>query len=561
MKRSGIAKKRSLSFLLVLLLVIVLGATAAAEDGQRTGDVVILYTSDVHCGVDMGFGYAGLQAIRDYLVAQGNEVFLVDDGDNIQGEALGTLSKGELSMDLMNAMGYDVAIPGNHEFDYGVEQFLSLAEKAEFPYISCNFNKEGKLIFDPYIIKEAGGTKIAFVGVCTPETLISSTPVYFQDENGEFIYGFLQDETGEAVYNAVQGAVDEAREQGAEYVILLGHLGNYAESSPWNYADVLSHTSGIDAMLDGHSHDSDQVVMKNSDGHDVIRSACGTQMSSIGWCRISADGKVSAGLYNWTNDVPAPELLGLKNEMAEAVDKAMATLEDQLNVVVAKTAVDLTINDPVAVTAEGKPIRMVRRAETNLGDLCADAYRDQAGADIGIIGGGGVRTSIPAGDITFRDIIAVHPFGNEMCVVEATGRQILDALEWGSRAVPGELGGFLQVSGLSYEIHSYIESSCTEDENSMFTGVQGERRVKNVLVGGEPIDPDALYTVACTDYYLLSHGDGYTMFDGARLLQNRVKLDNQVLIDYITDTLGGVVGEEYEDPLGQGRIVIVEEQP
>ena len=558
MKRASLAKKRLLALLLALVLVTALGAAAGAEDAGRTGDVVILYTSDVHCGIDDGFGYAGLQEIRDYLIAEGNDVLLADDGDNIQGEAVGTLSKGEICMDLMNEMGYDVAIPGNHEFDYGMEQFLSLAEKASFPYISCNFvNSEGEWVFEPYIIKEAGGTKIAFVGVSTPETLTSSTPRYFQDENGEFIYGFLQDETGEGVYNAVQNAVDAAREEGAEFVILLGHLGNYAESSPWNYADVLSHTSGIDVMLDGHSHDADQVVMKNKDGHDVIRSACGTKLANIGWCRISADGKVTAGLYTWSNEVSAPQLLGLKNKMSEAVDKAMSELNERLNAVIARTEVDLTINDPTEVDDSGKPIRMVRRAETNLGDLCADAYRDQSGADIGVT----VRTSLSAGDITYGDMISVHPFGNELCVLEVSGQQILDALEWGARAVPGENGGFLQVSGMSYEIHTYIESSCTEDTNQMFSGVQGERRVKNVLVGGEPIDPEAYYTIASVDYTLILHGDGYTAFDGAQILQNSVKLDNQVLIDYIVDTLGGSIGEQYEDLTGEGRIVIVEEEP
>ena len=554
-------KKKVLAFLLVLVMVAALGATAGAEGTERTGDVVILYTSDVHCGIDQGFGYAGLQAIRDSLIAQGNDVILVDDGDNIQGEPVGTMTKGEIPLELMNAMKYDVAIPGNHEFDYGMEQFLALAEKADFPYISCNFNKEGELIFDPYIIKEAGGTKIAFVGVTTPETLTTSTPRYFQDENGEFIYGFLQDETGEALYGAVQSAIDSAREKGAEYVIVLGHLGNYAESSPYNYADVISHITGFDACLDGHSHDTEQVVMKDKNGHEVIRSACGTKLANIGWCRISADGKVTAGLYTWNNDVPAPVLLGLNNKMSAAVDKALKTLDKELETVVAKTAVDLTINDPEAVDDSGNPIRMIRRAETNLGDLCADAYRCQSGADIGVIIGGGIRTSIPAGDITLNDILRVHPFGNEMCVLELTGQQILDALEWGSRAVPGETGGFLQVSGLTYEIHTYIESTCTEDENRFFTGIEGERRVQNVLVDGEPIDPEAVYSVASVDYTLLNKGDGYAMFDGAQVLQDRVKLDNQVLIDYITETLGGVIGEEYEDPFGQGRITIVEEKP
>ena len=202
---------------------------------------------------------------------------------------------------------------------------------------------------------------------------------------------------------------------------------------------------------------------------------------------------------------------------------------------------------------------MVRRAETNLGDLVADAFRDQGGADIAINGGGGIRASIPAGDVTLGDILTVNPFGNSLCVIQVTGQQLLDALEWGSRAVPSEEGGFLQVSGLSYEVHTGVESPCRKDDRGMFAGIEGERRVRNVLVGEEPLDPEAVYTLAGVDYWLLENGDGYTMFDGAPLLQDRVKLDNQVLIDYITGTLGGVIGEDYEDPYGQGRIVIVED--
>ena len=554
-------KKRIFAFLLVLVMVAALGATVSAEGAERTGDVVILFTSDVHCGIDQGFGYAGLQAVREYLKAQGNDVLLVDDGDNIQGEPVGTMSKGEICLELMNAMGYDVAIPGNHEFDYGMDQFLALAEKAEFPYISCNFNKGGELVFEPYVIKEAGGAKIAFVGVTTPKTLTSSTPRYFQDENGEFVYGFLQDDDGQGVYDAVQKAVDDARAEGADYVVVMGHMGNEAECTPWTYADVISHTSGIDVFLDGHSHDTEQVTMKDKDGNEVLRSACGTKLACIGWCRIAADGKLSTGLYTWNNSGSVPAMLGIKNDMSKAVEDAVGKLNEQLKEVVAKTTVNLTINDPVEVDANGKPIRMVRRAETNLGDLCADAYRDQSGADIAFVNGGGVRVDIPAGDITLNDILKVHPFGNAMCVVEVTGQQILDALEWGSRAVPGESGSFLQVSGLTYEIHSYIDTPCTNDEKGLFTGVEGERRVQNVLVGGEPIDPKATYTLASHNYMLLDQGDGYTMFEGAPLLQNSVKLDNQVLIDYITESLGGVIGEEYEDPFGQGRITIVEEKP
>ena len=554
--------KKFLSFLLVLVMLCTLACGAAfADEGERSADVVILFTSDVHCGIDQGFGYAGLAEIRDYLVAQGDAVILVDDGDNIQGEPIGTMTKGEALVDLMNNVGYSVAIPGNHEFDYGMEQFLALSKTAKFDYISCNFNHNGELVFQPYVIRELGGAKIAFDGVTTPKTLTSSTPKYFQDENGEYVYGFYQDETGEGVYNAVQTAVDLARGEGADYVVVMGHLGNEEESHPWTYADVLSNTSGIDVMLDGHSHDTDQITMKNKNGEDVLRSACGTKLGSIGWCRIAADGTVTTGLYTWNNAVPAPQLLGITNKTSAAVDKATGSLEKKLKEAVAASQVQLTINDPEAVDANGKPIRMVRRAETNLGDLCADAYRAQSGADIAFVNGGGVRVNIPAGKITLNDILKVHPFGNAMCVIEVTGQQILDALEWGSRAVPGETGGFLQVSGLSYEIHSYIESNCKSDENGLFGGVEGERRVQNVLVGGEPIDPEATYTLASHDFMLLNHGDGYTMFDGPKLLQDRVKLDNQVLIDYITETLGGVIGEEYEDLAGQGRIVIFEEKP
>ena len=556
--------KKFLSLLLALVMIcsLVSGmAFADDEKAERKADIVILYTSDVHCGIDQGFGYAGLAAVRDYLVSQGDEVILVDDGDSIQGEPIGTMTKGEALVNLMGKIGYSVAIPGNHEFDYGMDQFLTLAKNAEFDYISCNFNKDGELVFDPYVIRELDGVKVAFVGVTTPKTLTSSTPRYFQNEEGEFVYGFLQDETGEGVYGAVQKAVDDARAEGAEYVVVMGHLGDEEECRPWTYADVITNTSGIDVFLDGHSHDTEQVTVKDKDGKDVLRSACGTKLACIGYCRIAADGTITTGLYTWNNKVSAPALLGLNNKATDAVKEATKTLDAKLKETVASSEVTLTIYDPEAVDSNGKPIRMVRRAETNLGDLCADAYRAQSGADVAFVNGGGVRVNIEAGKITLNDILKVHPFGNAMCVIEVKGQQILDALEWGAHAIPGENGGFLQVSGLTYEIHSYIESPCKSDENSMFAGIEGERRVQNVMIDGKPIDPEATYTLASHNYMLLDHGDGYTMFDGAPLLQDSVKLDNQVLIDYITENLGGVIGEEYEDPTGDGRIMIFDEKP
>ena len=557
MRKQG---KKRLGILLTVILMLSMAVCSAAEEkAEKNGDIYILFTSDVHCGIDKGFGYAGLQQVRDTLEAQGYETILVDDGDAIQGEPIGTLSEGEAIIDLMNDLKYDVAIPGNHEFDYGMPRFLELVEKADFPYISCNFTYLDELVFEPYIIKEAAGKKIGFVGVTTPLTITASTPVYFQDENGEYVYGFMSDDTGERVYQAVQSAVDAAREEGADYVYVIGHMGNGAEFKPWTYADVISHTDGIDVFLDGHSHDTDQVIMKNKDGEDVPRSAVGTKMACIGYSHISAEGDiVETGIWSWPNKTSAPELLDIHNEIRDRVDEAQQELAEELDKVVASTAVILTINDPEAVDSSGNPVRMIRRAETNLGDLCADAARDQSGADIAFVNGGSIRVSIEKGDITFGNILAVHPFGSMLCVLEVTGQQILDALEWSCRSVPDENGGFNQVSGLTFEINSAIDSPCKADKDGMCTGIEGERRVQNVMVGGEALDPEKTYTLAGYDYQLRQQGDGYTAYDGAPVLQDNVKLDNQVLIDYIVDTLGGNVGGEYADPYGEGRITVLE---
>ena len=531
----------------------------ARTEDNTPSDIYVLFTSDVHCGIDKGFGYAGLKAIRDSLNEQGFKTILADDGDSIQGEVVGVVSKGGTIIELMNDVGYDVAIPGNHEFDYGMDRFLELSEMANFPYISCNFNKEGELVFDPYLIKEVGGVKIGFVGMTTPETVTSSTPAYFQNEAGDFIYGFMPGEDGHELYDAVQSAVDAARAEGAQIVIAMGHLGNEGECAPWTYADVIENTSGIDIFFDGHSHDSDKVVMKNKDGEDVERYAVGTKLSMIGYCHITAEGEIAeAGSWSWNNSVAMPELLGIDNDIASKISEVNARLDETMKVVVAYTEQDLVIYDPELKDESGKPIRIVRRTETNLGDLCADAYRDQSGADIAFVNGGGIRADIKTGDITYGDIINVNPFGNELCMIQVSGQQILDALEWGAHGIPGENGGFPQVSGLTYEIDASVESSCVADENNMFVSVSGARRVKNVMVGDEPLDLSKMYTLAGHNYMLLGHGDGYTMFDGAELLLDRVKSDYQVLIDYITGTLGGVIGEQYKEPYGEGRITIIE---
>lgn len=554
--------KKLLAVLLTLVMLLGMCAFAEEETTLFQQDVIVLFTSDVHCGIESNFGYAGLAMVRDAYEAAGYHVLLVDNGDSIQGEPVGTMTTGEADIKLMNAVGYDIATMGNHEFDYGMDRFFELVEMADFPYISSNFNKEGELQFDPYVIKEFDGVKIAFVGITTPRTLTTSTPKYFQDEDGNFIYGFFEDETGESLYAAVQSAVDAAREEGATFVIAMAHLGNEDECKPYTYADVISNTTGINAVLDGHSHDTDHVEMLNKDGETVLRQGCGTKLEGIGYLKIAAeDGAMEAGVMLWNNDdFNATELYQLDTDVTKAVVEATETLNEKLAEVVASSEVELTIYDPEAVNEDGSKVRIIRNAETNLGDLCADAYRYVSGADIAFVNGGGIRVSIPAGDITLNDILKVHPFGNALCVCEATGQQILDALEMSSRNVPGECGGFLQVSGLTYEIHTYIPSSVKLDDKGLFVSVDGEYRVKNVMVGDEPLDLEKTYTLASHNYMLQDSGDGLNMFKDNVFTQDSVMLDNQVLITYITEGLGGVVGEDYAEPYGQGRIVAVEEQ-
>ena len=463
---------------LMLVLIMVLAGCGTGNSTPAAKDIVILYTNDAHCGIEDGMGYQGLSAAKRALLAAGNKVLLVDNGDAVQGDTIGTLSKGEYIIDIMNKLGYDVATPGNHEFDYGMDQFNKLVEKADFDYISCNFvDKDGNPVLKPYVIKEADGVKIAFVGISTPKTITTSTPTYFQDGNGNYIYGFMQDDTGEKLYAAVQSAVDAARKEGAKYVIAMAHLGIEADCQPWTSSDVIVNTSGIDVVLDGHSHSTIAGdIVKNKEGKDVILTSTGTKLANIGCLTITADGKVSSTLIN-------------DDGVGETISEIKKGYEEMVNTVVASTKVELTVNDPIS----GE--RMVRRQETNLGDLCADAYRAMSGADIAVVNGGGIRVSIPAGDITLGDILQVHPFGNALCVVEATGQQILDCLEMGASAYPGLTGGFTHVSGLTYTIDPSIPSSVKTDAQGNFSSVDGEYRVKDVKVDGKSVGAVTTYKV------------------------------------------------------------------
>ena len=530
------------------------------ETAKLQQDVVVLFTSDVHCGNTQGFGLGGLMAIRDTM-AKTNHVLLVDDGDFIQGGAVGLLTRGEANIRLMNTLRYDLAIPGNHEFDYGTDRFLELAGMAEFPYLSCNITREGERVFPAWLMKEFDGVKIAFVGVTTPETLISSTPRFFQNEKGETIYAFAQGD-GSELCAAVQESVDEARNAGADYVFLVAHLGYEAAAVPYTYADVVSGTTGIDAVLDGHSHDTEKVVMKNKEGRNVIRQACGTKMQAIGWLRISAaDGSIDTGLYTWNNNVSMPELTGITNAAQEQVIAYEEEIGSKLEEVVGTSMVDLVSNDPTAKDDSGAAVRLIRRAETNLGDLIADALKGATGAETAIISGGGIRDGIKKGRVTLLDVQTAMPFNNQVLVVEATGQQILNALEWGAQTVPEENGAFCHVSGITYEIHTYIASGCKSDAEGMFAGVDGEYRVKNVMINGEPLDPERKYTVGGPSYALINHGNGQTAFDGCAILQEFDKNDFETVADYIKNNMNGEIGMQYANPYGDGRIIGIPQPP
>lgn len=546
----------------------------------KADDIVILYTNDVHANITGGSSKAPTLTYEQVAWYRNNlqtpYSLLVDAGDAIQGEAISTLTHGEAIVEVMNAAGYDYATFGNHEFDYGMDQLLdTIVPAAKYQYLTCNFARlDGTAIagVKPYAIETFGSKKVAVIGISTPESFVKSTPTYFQDKDGNYIYTFAEGNNGQDLYDSVQKTIDAAKKDGADYVVAVAHLGIDESSEPWRSTDVIANTTGLDAVLDGHSHSTiPQEIVKSKDGKDVILSSTGTKLNNLGKLTISADGKLHSELIS---DLEIEKDAKTK----EVVDKIVAEFQTLLNKVVAHTDVDLTTQNP-----EGTA-RAIRNRETNLGDLCADAYRVTLGADIAIVNGGGIRADIPAGDITYNQIIKVHPYGNMACVVEATGQEILDALEMASRNTMaeyvsesvdengnkvynavGEMGGFLQVSGMKYTINTAVESTVKTDDKGSFVSVEGARRVQDVQVLNqttntyEPIDPAKTYTLASHNYMLKSGGDGINMFQDNKLLQDEVKIDNQVLIDYIVDSLGGNVGEQYKNLAGEGRITVVNE--
>lgn len=524
--------------------------STAPADSISKGDIVILYDNDVHCAVD---GYASIAALKEDMKEKTDYVAVVSNGDFLQGATIGALSKGKNIINIMNRVGYDVVTLGNHEFDYQIDQLKNLTNMLYSKVVSCNFMnlEKNNSVYKAYTIKKYGDIKVAFIGITTPESITKSTPAYFQNEDGEYIYGFCSDKTGKALYKRVQKTVDAAKKAGADYVVALTHLGTEGITPHWTSTSIINNTTGIDVVLDGHSHSTfASMTVTNKDGKDVVVSSTGTKFENIGELVITNDGVITTQLVS-LKDYTKTDI-----SIKSYIELVKRSYEAEVSKVIGNTTVNLTTLN----TATNK--RAVRNAETNLGDFCADAFRTVLGADIAIMNGGGIRDNIAQGDITYNNLLSVFPWSNMGCLVQVNGQQIKDALEMGAKNYPAESGGFLQVSGITYEINSSTPSSVVVDNSGMFQSVSGEYRVQNIKVLNsktgqyEELDLTKNYKLAGTNYTLKSCGDGFAMFKGCTVLKDEVAIDNEILITYLTENLNGVVGDDYSNLAGQGRIVI-----
>ena len=558
-------------------------AASACWYGDKS-DVTILYTNDVHTYIDKQspkLTYAAIADLKQSYQNAGKDVLLVDAGDHVQGTAYGSMDEGASIIKLMNAAGYDVATPGNHEFDYGMDRAKAIMKEADFPYLSCNWvDLRTTLRVLPSVkVFVRGGRRIAFVGVTTPETFTKSTPAYFMDKaQRKYIYDIQGGEDGKKLYDAVQKAIDKAKLL-ADVVIGLGHLGVDPSSSPWTSEEVIAHTSGFDAFIDGHSH----TVMENkqvqdASGKAVTLTQTGSYFANVGEMTIAADGTITTKL------IPTHE--GMDAGIAAMQTGWVNTVDDMLGEKIAVGDSDFYVSDP----ATGK--RRIRSAETNLGDFVADGIYtyfnevEKLHCDVAIMNGGGIRADVPAGDWTFKTCKQISPFGNVACLMSVTGKQIQDALEFAARFAGEdgkENGGFLQVAGATYEIHTDIPNTVQTDEKNVWIGsATGTPRVQNVKIYDKasgsylPLDPGATYALAGMNYTLRNRGDGFAMFDGAELIKDYVSEDYLVMSTYAmifdgadaaglphlssaNSPLAAYPGYllNYEQPYGAGRITIL----
>ena len=571
------------------LTAVSVGAPAAfAEEtncffGDKA-DVTILYTNDVHTYIDNKSPkptYAAIAALKKSIEDAGRDVLLVDAGDHIQGTAYGSMDDGATIIELMNEAGYDLATPGNHEFDYGMARAKAVLREADFPYVSCNWVdlRTGFNVLPSVKFFFVGGRKIAFVGVTTPETFTKSTPAYFMnDAQTKYIYDILGGEDGQKLYDAVQKAIDKAEFWGADTIIGLGHLGVDPSSSPWTSEEVIAHTHGFTAFIDGHSH----TVMANkqvtdASGKAVTLTQTGSYFKNIGKMTVGTDGTITTELIDTYE--------GLDAAVAATASNWISAVDDMLGEEIAVGDTKFYINDP----ATGK--RRIRSGETNLGDFVADGIYtyfneiEELHCDVAIMNGGGIRTDVEAGPWSFKTCKTVSPFGNVACLMSVTGQQIQDALEFGARfagAEGKENGGFLQVAGARYTIHPMIPNTVQTNDKNVWTGSAATPRVSNVEIYDkttgtyQPLDPNATYALAGMNYTLRNLGDGFAMFDGATLIKDYVSEDYLVMSSYAA-MFGGVDANglphlasanspladypgyllNYEDPYGAGRIQMI----
>ncbi len=556
--------RKYLALIVSLILMLTAVAPFAAAEAELSDDVVILYTNDVHTYIDGGLNYAVIAAVKEELQKQYKYVILADAGDHIQGTAYGSMDKGATIIALMNAAGYDVATLGNHEFDYGMEGCINIREWANFPYVSCNFYNEDNYVrndnvLDSYTVFVCGEQSVAIIGATTPETFTKSTPAYFQNEDGEYIYGIAGGDDGAALYADVQDAIDEAKNAGATTVIVLAHLGDDPASQPWTSEETIANVTGLDAFIDGHSHSTvEYKEVADKEGSAVVLTQTGEYFDRIGMMVIDAEtGAITTdfielveaedGTVSLSSELYAGTEVIVDEEVAAIQDAWIASVDDQLGAVIGSAAVTLDNYD-----ADGN--RLVRSQETNTGDFAADALYwlfDDMGldVDVAIMNGGGVRNKAITGDISYKTCKDIHTFGNVACLQTITGQQLLDALEWGARgAGTEEVGGFLHVAGITYKVDTAYASTIVADDKGVWvSGPTAGYRVTDVKVYNketdvyEDLDLTASYNLAGYNYTLRDLGDGFAMFDGAVNVLDYVMEDYMVLANYVQDFEGGVV--------------------
>ena len=488
--------------------------------------IVILYENDAHCGID---GYTKIAGLRDAINKSDTAYCAaVCVGDFLQGNTTGAISKGQYIADILRQMDYHALTLGNHEFDYGVPRMKQLLEEAGTPVVCANLYEAGEQqpVFAPYIIHQYGNKRVAFVGACTPETMILEG-YSFYDTNGILLY----DLKPKTFYELIQQAVDAARAEGADYVVLLSHVGETPQSMGFSSHHLVNNTRGIDIVLDGHSHEIIECAkVQNLDGKEIIVTQTGTQFANVGKLLITPDGRLITQLIN-NKDIP------YRNAKITAVtDSIHQMVKAVTSKVVAHSEYTLVVSDENAQW-------VVRGEETNAGDLVADAYRHALKADIGFENGGGIRNDIHAGDITYGDIIGMLPYDNTLRRIMVTAEQLKAMLTRCTALVPVLDGNFPQCSGLRFTIHS--KSHTVSD-------------IEILQEDGSyaPIDMQRTYSVALTDY---NHEGGgfFSCFKNCPVLFESTLRYYEALADYLGKVLGGSTGNNYAQP--QGRIRIIED--